>query len=126
MPNSLNPIQNSSTVVIIGGGPAGSSCAIKLRQLSQKMGKNLRVVVYEGKRFEKKSYYNQCLGVLSPPIDKMLEEEPDLAIFLRNIEALKKTLKERSTIVLAADSEPFILLKQMPEIKTSDPNETEK
>ncbi len=75
MPNSLNPIQNSSTIVIIGGGPAGSSCAIKLRQLSQKMGKNLRVVVYEGKRFDKKSYYNQCLGVLSPPIDKILEEQ---------------------------------------------------
>ncbi len=75
MTNSLNPIQNSSTIVIIGGGPAGSSCAIKLRQLSQKMGKNLRVVLYEGKRFDQKSYYNQCLGVLSPPIDKMLEEQ---------------------------------------------------
>jgi len=49
---------------------------------------------------------------------EMLEEEPELAIFLRNIEALKKTLKERSTIVLPADSEPFILLKQKPEIKS--------
>ena len=78
MPNPLDPIQNNSTVVIIGGGPAGTSCAIKLKKLSQKMGKNLRVVVYEGKRFEKKSYYNQCLGVLSPPIDKIIEEQLEI------------------------------------------------
>jgi len=57
---------------------------------------------------------------------EMLEEQPDLAIFLRNIEALKKTLKERSTLVLPADSDPFKLLKQMPEIKIKEPNGIEK
>lgn len=57
---------------------------------------------------------------------KMLEEQPDLAIFLRNIEALKKTLKERTTIVLPADSEPFKYLKQMPEIKTGEAKEPQK
>ena len=34
-----------------------------------------RVIIYEGKRFEKRSYYNQCLGVLSSPIDRILEED---------------------------------------------------
>ena len=48
---------------------------------------------------------------------KMLEEDPELAMFLRDIEALKKILRERSTIVLSADTEPFKLLKQMPDIK---------
>jgi len=57
---------------------------------------------------------------------EMLEEQPDLAIFLRNIEALKETLKERSTLVLPADSDPFKLLKQMPEIKIKEPNGIEK
>ncbi len=48
---------------------------------------------------------------------KMLEEDPQLAMFLRDIEALKKILQERSTIVLSADTEPFKLLKQMPDLK---------
>jgi membrane protease subunit HflC len=48
---------------------------------------------------------------------KMLEADPDLAMFLRDIEALKKILEKRSTVVLSADSEPFKLLKKMPEIK---------
>jgi len=50
---------------------------------------------------------------------KMLEAEPELAMFLSNVEALKKILKKRSTIVLSADSEPFKLLREMPEIKPS-------
>ncbi len=54
---------------------------------------------------------------------KMLEEEPELAIFLRNIEALKQTLKERTTIVIPADAEPFKLLNKIPDIKLREPNE---
>ena len=48
---------------------------------------------------------------------KMLEEDPELAMFLRDIEALKKILEERSTIVFSADSAPFILLKKMPSLE---------
>jgi len=48
---------------------------------------------------------------------KMLEEDPQLAMFLRDIEALKKTLQERATIVISADTEPFKLLKKAPDIK---------
>ena len=48
---------------------------------------------------------------------EMLEEDPDFAIFLRNIEALKKILQERSTVVVSADSEPFKLLKEVPDIE---------
>lgn len=47
---------------------------------------------------------------------KMLEADPELAMFLRDIDALKKILETRSTIVLSADSEPFKLLKEMPNI----------
>jgi membrane protease subunit HflC len=47
---------------------------------------------------------------------KMLEADPELAMFLRDIEALKKILEKRSTIVLSADTEPFKLLKQMPDL----------
>ncbi len=48
---------------------------------------------------------------------KLLEEEPELAMFLRNIEALEKILKERSTIVIRDDSEPFKLLQEIPSLK---------
>jgi membrane protease subunit HflC len=48
---------------------------------------------------------------------KLLEEDPEFAIFLRRIEALKKYLEKRSTIVFSADTEPFELLKEMPDIK---------
>lgn len=68
-------LSDRATVVIIGGGPAGSSCAIKLKKLALKIGINPRIIIYEGKLFEKKSYYNQCLGVLSPPLEKIMEED---------------------------------------------------
>ncbi|MCP4610535.1 MAG: protease modulator HflC [Planctomycetes bacterium] len=48
---------------------------------------------------------------------EMLKEDPELAMFLRNIDSLEKMLKERSTIVIPADSEPFILLKEIPSLK---------
>ncbi|MCK5472682.1 MAG: protease modulator HflC [Planctomycetes bacterium] len=48
---------------------------------------------------------------------KMLDADPQLAMFLRDVEALKKILENRSTIVLSADTEPFKLLKEIPNIK---------
>ncbi len=48
---------------------------------------------------------------------KMLDADPELAMFLRDIEALKKILKKRSTIVLSTDTEPFKLLKEIPDLK---------
>ncbi|MFB0566910.1 MAG: NAD(P)/FAD-dependent oxidoreductase [Candidatus Aminicenantaceae bacterium] len=71
----LGPLNDKDVVVIIGAGPAGSSCAIKLKKLALQRKIAPRIIIYEGKRFEKKSYYNQCLGVLSPPLGKIMEEE---------------------------------------------------
>lgn len=48
---------------------------------------------------------------------EMLRADPELAMFLRDLEALKKILEKRSTIVFSADTEPFRFLKEMPEIK---------
>lgn len=47
---------------------------------------------------------------------KMLEADPELAMFLRDVEALKKILAERSTIIISADTEPFKLLRGIPQI----------
>ena len=47
---------------------------------------------------------------------KMLEADPELAMFLRDIEALKIMLKQDTTIVLGADTQPIGLLKDVPDI----------
>lgn len=57
---------------------------------------------------------------------KVLEAEPELAMFLRNIEALKKILAERSTYVVPTDTQPFILLKEMPDIKPREASKGKK
>jgi flavin-dependent dehydrogenase len=62
-------------VIIIGGGPSGTACAIRLRNLAAETGKRLEVLVIEGKDFSCGEHYNQCVGVLSPPLPSLLEEE---------------------------------------------------
>ncbi len=46
----------------------------------------------------------------------MLEEDPDFAIFLRDLEGLKKILESKTTILLDQNSEPIKLLKGIPDI----------
>jgi membrane protease subunit HflC len=48
---------------------------------------------------------------------KMLDADPELAMFLRDLEALRTILKERSTIVLGTDTEPTSLLKGIPSLE---------
>jgi flavin-dependent dehydrogenase len=66
------------TVAIVGGGPGGCSTAIRLSQLSRKHDLGLRVVLFEGKDFER--HYNQCAGVLSPPIEELLQCRLDVEL----------------------------------------------
>lgn len=57
---------------------------------------------------------------------RLLEADPGLAIFLQDIEALKKTLEKNTVIVLSTDAYPFNLIKDRPIIVPRDPNETNK
>jgi len=54
---------------------------------------------------------------------KMLEEDPELAMFLRDLEALKKILEENATVVFSSKTAPFRLLEEMPNIKPREPKE---
>ncbi|MGD8501299.1 MAG: protease modulator HflC [Phycisphaerales bacterium] len=56
----------------------------------------------------------------------MLDADPELAMFLRNLEALQKILASRTTFVTPTDVEPFDLLKGIPDLKPVEPNEPEK
>ena len=55
---------------------------------------------------------------------KLLEADPELAIFLQGIEALKKILEKNAVIVLSTDAYPFNLLKDRPVLVPRDPNES--
>ena len=46
---------------------------------------------------------------------QMLEQEPQFALFLKNLDALKAMLNERTTFVVPMDVEPFKLLKEVPD-----------
>ncbi len=54
---------------------------------------------------------------------EMLEEHTELAMFLRDLEALMKTLEKKTTIVISTDTEPFSLLQNMPKIRSIESNE---
>jgi flavin-dependent dehydrogenase len=74
----LGPLQDGGHVVVVGGGPGGAACAIALRRLAHSLGCEIQVTVYEGKTFAGERHYNQCVGVVSPPIRQILEDELDI------------------------------------------------
>ncbi|MBI2470861.1 MAG: hypothetical protein HYV59_06415 [Planctomycetes bacterium] len=71
----LGPLENGQTVAIIGGGPAGASCAIALINLAKKRNINIEVIIYEYKDFEGGVEHNECAGVLSQPIEHIIEDK---------------------------------------------------
>jgi hypothetical protein len=54
----------------------------------------------------------------------LLEDDPVLAIFLQDIEALKTILEENTVIVLSTDAYPFNLMNKKPVLVPRDPNES--
>ncbi len=71
-------LKDGSVVAVIGGGPAGCACAITLMREASRRGMVLRVVLFEGKDFQ--VHYNQCVGVLSPPLTSILDSELDISL----------------------------------------------
>ncbi|MBT7789837.1 MAG: NAD(P)/FAD-dependent oxidoreductase [Calditrichaeota bacterium] len=99
---SFGPLENDSVVVIVGGGPSGSGCAMAFLQEAEKRNIRLQVIIYEGKVFKKSTHHNQCAGVLSPPIVELLKSELNVEfpyeLTQRNIEGYilhgnKKSIK---------------------------------
>jgi len=72
--SKMDPLRNGGHVVIVGGGPGGAACAIALCRQAARLGREMRVTVYEGKTFAGERHYNQCVGVVSPPIRQILED----------------------------------------------------
>ena len=73
-------INDGDTVCVVGGGPGGSACAMVLLQEARQLGRKIRVVLIEHKKFSENRHYNQCIGVLSPPFEDILKNDLDLTL----------------------------------------------
>ncbi len=62
-------------MVIIGGGPGGTACALALQRQADQQAIPVQITLIEGKQFKGEKHYNQCVGVLSPPLPKLLEND---------------------------------------------------
>ena len=80
MSEDSEPIKEGDTICIVGGGPGGAGCAIALLKESRALNKPVNVVVFEHKKFSEHRHYNQCIGVLSPPLENIIKDELDLVI----------------------------------------------
>jgi flavin-dependent dehydrogenase len=65
---------NGGKVVIIGGGPGGTACALALHKYATQLSIDVDITIIEGKEFSTKRHHNQCVGVLSPPLPSLLED----------------------------------------------------
>ena len=74
----LGPLRDGQTVAVVGGGPAGVACALTLHREAARRGLRLQILLFESKQFE--HHFNQCAGVLSPPILRILHEEHDITL----------------------------------------------
>jgi flavin-dependent dehydrogenase len=81
-------LRDDSRVAIIGGGPGGAACAIRLLRNARVRGINLRVTVYEPKHFPR--HHNPCIGVLAPPTAQLLHDKLKIEIPAAMI---KRTIK---------------------------------
>jgi flavin-dependent dehydrogenase len=72
--NGLGRLDDGARVVVIGGGPGGAGAALALQNQARQMGRQIHITLFEGKVFAGEHHFNQCVGVLSPPIDTILED----------------------------------------------------
>ena len=75
---TLGPLQAGQRVAIIGGGPGGTCAALALVRMAKERGLPIDVILFEPKDFG--AHYNQCAGVLSPPLQDVLRRELDLTL----------------------------------------------
>jgi flavin-dependent dehydrogenase len=112
----LGPLRDGQRVAIVGGGPGGAACAITLKNLAAAMGREIDVVLYEGKVFDGETHYNQCAGVLSPPIARILADELEVPfphhLVLGEIDTYVLH-SDRQEIELTGSEEPSYALRRV-------------
>lgn len=102
-------------VIIIGGGPAGAACALRLHALTKHAMAASEITLIESKRFETESHYNQCVGVLSPPLPSLLEDDLEVPFphHLGRAEIDGYVLHAGGEQITLEDPEPSIALRRV-------------
>jgi flavin-dependent dehydrogenase len=77
MTNQNLQLEDGSKIGIVGGGPAGSFCAIFLLDMAERLGLDLKVEIYEPRDFTKPgpSACNMCGGIISESLVQHLAAE---------------------------------------------------
>jgi len=115
-PTRLGPLRGGETVAIIGGGPAGASCAISLKHLAAKRQIDVNVLLYEAKDLDGEQQYNQCAGLLSPPIVEVMEQQLGVKFpsHLVQREITGYLFRgDRETISLPGEGQPSLALRRV-------------
>jgi flavin-dependent dehydrogenase len=113
----LGPLPDGGTVVVIGGGPGGTATAISLKQGARTLGRNIHVLLVEGKQFTGELHHNQCAGVLSSPIADLLENELGLPfphhLNQRTITGYILHTARRQIVLDDGEAEPSLALRRV-------------
>lgn len=78
MTSTLDRLHDGGRVIIIGGGPGATACALRLQQLASHLQRPIEISLVEGKQFAGERHYNQCAGVLAPPLASILQQQLDV------------------------------------------------
>ncbi|MEK7277061.1 MAG: hypothetical protein AAB342_05155 [Chloroflexota bacterium] len=112
----LGPLADGGRAVIIGGGPGGVAAAIALKQGARALGRELHVIIVEGKQFAGEQQHNQCAGVFSPPIVELLERGLQIP-FPRHLSRGAITgyvvHTARREIILDGEAEPSVAMRRV-------------
>ncbi len=109
-------LDKAGRVIIIGGGPAGTSCAIALLKMAAEANKKIQVTIFEGKDFS--NHFNQCMGILSPDAMRILYSlvgaNMPQAIFRSRIDKyVLCTEDEEIDLIRREDNKPFYTVRRV-------------
>ncbi|MCP4165208.1 MAG: hypothetical protein GY759_04850 [Chloroflexi bacterium] len=116
MTQSLGPLADGGHAIIMGGGPAGVACALALQRLAAQMSRQLLITVVEGKQFTGERHYNQCAGVLSPPLPTLLQNDLDVPFpYYLSRDSIQGYVlyTGRERVALPEQGEPSIALRRI-------------
>jgi flavin-dependent dehydrogenase len=114
--DTVGPLSDGARVVVVGGGPGGVGTALALKNLARQMGREIHITLFEGKVFAGEQHFNQCVGVLSPPIARILEDSLGVP-FPRHLIQREITgyifHSDRQAILLQSDDPPAYAVRRV-------------